>query len=162
MELTPLQIYIILHIKRAGVEYAKMIMKMTQVDLERIEEAINYLISQGILERDSGSAIKRSRARFKRASEVHKHHTYYKLSRKGAIFSRKINEDFLENYFNNNLGRSGYTFLKILANSRDFEDACKKFGKCEEFQNTLIRWGFITESGKKTRYFSRFADFAGL
>ena len=162
MPLTPLQLYILLHIKKAGVEYAKMIMKMTEVDLKNIQEAIDSLMSMGLLERDSGSAIKRTRARFKRASEVHKHHTYYRLSRRGILEVRKIDERYLQNYFDMLLGKEGFKAIKLLAKERDFDEICSVLLDCEEMRKKLVKYGFMTESGRKTRFFMRFAEFASL
>ncbi len=163
MNLTPLQLYILLHIKRAQVEYAKMIMKMTKVDLNEIQDAIDYLMKMGFLERDSGSAIKNTRARFKRASEVHKHHTYYQLSRKGTLFLRKIDKNFLKIYFDDLLGPGGFELISILASSKDLDEACGKFGRnCEKMKAKLEEYEFVNPSGKKTRLFRKFAIFAEL
>jgi len=84
-KLLPIHIYILLHLKRANVDYAKMIAKVTDLDLDVVKSAIEDLVKLGLIERDHGSALKRSKARFKKAFEVHKHHTYYKLSREGEI-----------------------------------------------------------------------------
>ncbi len=159
MDLSPLEIYIILHLKRANVEYAKMIMKLTNVDLEKIENAITSLEKKGLVERDSGSAIKRTKARFKRAKEVHKHHSYYHLSKDGSLLARKINEEFLENYFNSILGSNGFKLLKALL-SENFDEACKHIKiDCDMVREFLIRENFITPSGNKTKFLSLFFSF---
>lgn len=84
LELLPVHLYVLAHLKKAGVDYAKMMVKMSELPLSLIEDAIRDLMEAGLVERDSGSAIKRSKARFKKAFEVHKHHTYYRLSREGS------------------------------------------------------------------------------
>jgi len=166
MYLTPLQLYILLHLKKANVEYVKMIMKMTEIDMEKIQDAINSLMELGLVERDSGSAIKRTKARFKRASEVHKHHSYYKLSRDGSLFVRNIDEKFMSNYFDSQLGTNGFQFIKILASSKNFKDACRKYSNtsinCEKFMKSLHAWGFLTNTGKKTKLFILFVRFAEI
>ncbi|WP_457741302.1 DUF2250 domain-containing protein [Thermococcus sp.] len=95
-EILPIHLYVLVHLKKASVDYAKMMAKMSSLPLELIEDSINDLLELGLIERDSGSAIKRSRARFKKAFEVHKHHTYYHLSREGELFVRSIDERWLK------------------------------------------------------------------
>ncbi len=161
MELSPLELYILLHLKRAGVDYAKMIMKVTALDLNNITNAINSLEKKGLVERDYGSAIKRTKARFKKAKEVHKHHSYYKLSKSGSILVREINGDFLRDYFNS-IMVNGYDFIKQLSLS-NFEDICKDVnGDCKEIKNDLISMNFITQSGRKTKFFKIFCSFADI
>ncbi len=89
------EIYILLHLKYAGVEYAKMISKITGLELNEINNAIKNLVSHGLIERDEGKAIKRKEARFKKAKEVHKHHSYYKLTEEGKIMVRNMDEKWL-------------------------------------------------------------------
>lgn len=159
MNLSPLEIYIILHLKRANVEYAKMIMKLTHLSLDKIENAITSLENKGLVERDSGSAIKRTRARFKKAKEVHKHHSYYHLSKEGSLLARRINEKFLEDYFDSLLGSNGFKLLKALL-SENFEEACRHISiNCDEIKKFLIKENFITPSGNKTKFLSLFFSF---
>ncbi|NPA75340.1 MAG: DUF2250 domain-containing protein [Euryarchaeota archaeon] len=162
MNPSPVELYILLHLKRAGVEYAKMIMKLTELPLDEIQNAIAGLLERGLIKRDSGSAIKRTRARFKLASEVHKHHTYYHLSREGVLYVRKIDGEFMQDYFNSLLGPGGFECVKTLHRAHSFKDACQNNNACEKFRDTLIKYRMLTESGKKTRFFDMFADFAGL
>ena len=89
-DLLPVHLYVLAHLKRAGVDYAKMMAKVSGLSIELINDAIGDLLELGLVERDSGSAIKRSKARFKKAFEVHKHHTYYRLSRKGNSSSARL------------------------------------------------------------------------
>ena len=163
MELSSLEIYILLHLKRAHVEYAKMIMKVTELNLESIEDAIKSLQEKGLVERDSGSAIKRSRARFKKAAEVHKHHSYYRLSRQGSLFVRKIDLQYLKNYFDQKLGCGGSEFFKTLLRSKNFEDACTHAHiDCNRAQKFLLTNNFITPSGNITKFLQIFSSFAEL
>ncbi len=160
-QLLPIHFYILLHLKKAGVDYANMMAKMTELDVFLIKDAINDLLEAGLIERDSGSAVKRSKARFKKAFEVHKHHTYYRLSRKGELFLRSINEEWVKRYFTKLFSR--YDIVHMLAKSSDFQEACKKLGKeCETLRNELILHRFITPSGKKTQFFKLFSAFLEL
>ena len=99
-DLLPVHLYVLTHLKRAGVDYAKMMARMSGLPPELINDAVSDLIELGLVEKDPGSAIKRSKAKFKQVSEVHKHHTYYKLSRERELFIRSIDERWLRKYFN--------------------------------------------------------------
>ncbi len=157
MELLPIHIYILLHIKRANVEYAKMISKMTDLDIDEINKAIEDLMKLGYLERDSGSAIKRSRARFKRAKEVHKHHTYYKLSRKGELFVREIDEKYLKRYFDALLGTEGSKIIQSL-----FSKNVKPLNLDKDIIEKLRFYKLLSKSGRTTKFFKMFMRFAGI
>ncbi len=88
--LHPLQVYILLHLKRADTEYAKGIARRLKISTAEVEEALGRLEAWSLVERSSGSAIKRSEARFKLAQEVRKHHLYYTLTRAGKHLLRKL------------------------------------------------------------------------
>lgn len=100
--LSPLGLYILLHLRRANVDYAASIARMSEVPLERVLEELDRLESAGLVERRvGGTSIKRSEARFKLSDEVTKHHVYYQLSRAGEMLARSVrgNRDLLEKYF---------------------------------------------------------------
>ena len=59
-----------------------------------IDQALKELEDLRIIERSHGSSIKRTKARFKLSYEVHKHHTYYKLTKEGELLLREIKKDF--------------------------------------------------------------------
>ncbi len=149
------QIYVILHLKKAGVDYAKMMAKLTGLQLEEINKAISGLVELGILERDSGSAIKKSKARFKKAHEVHKHHTYYRLTRKGTIFARKIDIDWLREYFRRVAGNDVMPAILELSQKGKLESK-------REFEEELRELGFLTEKGRRTKFFQAFCYVSGL
>ncbi|WP_394346605.1 DUF2250 domain-containing protein [Thermococcus henrietii] len=157
-ELLPVHLYVLAHLKKAGVDYAKMMAKVSGLPLELIEDAINDLLELGLIERDSGSAIKRSRARFKKAFEVHKHHTYYRLSRKGELFVRSIDERWLKRYFNS-LIPDGWKVVNALAESRDVREVGRKVQIEEEALEELRVLRFVTEKGRKTEFFKRLWEF---
>ncbi|NJF24634.1 DUF2250 domain-containing protein [Thermococcus sp. Bubb.Bath] len=163
LELLPVHLYVLAHLKKAGVDYAKMMAKMSELPLSLIEDAVRDLMEVGLVERDSGSAIKRSKARFKKAFEVHKHHTYYRLSREGELFVRKIDEKWLKEYFNNLIPR-GWDTIILLGESSNFEEACRKLngGDCDRIMEELTVYYFATPSGKKTTFFKLLMSFLAI
>ncbi|QDA31699.1 DUF2250 domain-containing protein [Thermococcus indicus] len=160
-ELLPVHLYVLTHLKRAGVDYAKMMAKMSGLPLELITDAIGDLLEVGLIERDPGSAIKRSRARFKKAFEVHKHHTYYRLSREGELFVRSIDGKWVERYFNALLS-NGWKIVGALAESRDTKEAGRKVSIDDETLEELRVLRFVTEKGRKTEFFRRLWKFLGI
>ena len=159
-ELLPVHLYVLAHLRKAGVDYAKMMAKMSELPLSLIENAIKDLVDAGLVERDSGSAIKRSKARFKKAFEVHKHHTYYRLSREGELFIRSINEKWLKSYFNS-LFPDGWKVVMALTKARSFDELPKElrnYGIREE----LVLHSFITPTGRKTTFFKLLVEFIGI
>jgi len=157
-ELLPVHLYVLVHLRKAGVDYAKMMAKVSGLPLELIQDTINDLLELGFIERDSGSAIKRSKARFKKAFEVHKHHTYYRLSREGELFVRSIDEGWLKRYFNA-LFSDGWKVVNALAESRDVGEASRKVQISEETIEELKILRFVTEKGRKTEFFKRLWEF---
>ncbi|WP_342764458.1 DUF2250 domain-containing protein [Thermococcus sp. 21S9] len=157
-ELLPVHLYVLVHLRKAGVDYAKMMAKVSGLPLALIEDAINDLLELRLIERDSGSAIKRSRARFKKAFEVHKHHTYYRLSREGELFVRSIDERWLKRYFNG-LFPDGWKVANALAESRDVREAGGRVQISEETIEELKILRFVTEKGRKTEFFKRLWEF---
>ncbi|ASJ03454.1 hypothetical protein A3L09_09370 [Thermococcus profundus] len=163
LELLPVHLYVLAHLKKAGVDYAKMMAKMSELPLSLIEDAIRDLTEAGLVERDSGSAIKRSKARFKKAFEVHKHHTYYRLSREGELFVRRIDGRWLKEYFNS-LFPEGWRIVRELSRSGKFENLSKDI-KREEIHGELRVYRFITPSGRTTQFFNlliAFLDAKGI
>ncbi len=140
-DLTPLHLYVLLHLKRAKVDYAKIMAKMSGIDLERINSCIRDLVELGLVERDSGSAIKRSKAKFKKAFEVRKHHTYYRLTKKGERFVRKIDDDWLRDFFDKTVGKGAF---ERIVNS-------EHIGRDDELFERFLSQGLIRPSGKKTK-----------
>ncbi|AGK60881.1 Uncharacterized protein conserved in archaea [Archaeoglobus sulfaticallidus PM70-1] len=102
-KLSPLHIYILIHLRRANIDYAKSISKITKIDQQEIEKALKELEELGLIDRSHGSAIKRTAARFKLSHEVHKHHTYYCLTRLGEHTSRML-RDLLGDYLSSITG----------------------------------------------------------
>ncbi|ASJ09447.1 hypothetical protein A3L11_09480 [Thermococcus siculi] len=157
IELLPVHLYVLAHLKRAGVDYARMMAKMSELPLPTIETAIKDLMDVGLIERDSGSAVKRSKARFKKAFEVHKHHTYYRLSREGELFVRSIDREWLEIYFES-LFPGGWNAVKVLKSAGSFNELPKGL-RHDEVRDELLLHRFITPNGRKTRFFRLLMEF---
>ncbi|RLG58230.1 MAG: DUF2250 domain-containing protein [Candidatus Hydrothermarchaeota archaeon] len=92
--LSPLHIYILAHLSKANIDYAKSIAKVLKTEQSIVDQALKELEDIKIIERSHGSSIKRTKARFKLSHEVHKHHTYYKLTKEGELLLREIKKDF--------------------------------------------------------------------
>jgi len=84
---------ILQHLKIAGIDYGKSIAISTGIDLQRVIDLLEKMEGEGLIERVQGDAIKRSRAKFKLSKEVHKHHLYYRLTRKGKLMLRGNSSD---------------------------------------------------------------------
>ena len=134
--------------------------KMSELPLPLIEDAVRELMEAGLVERDSGSAIKRSKARFKKAFEVHKHHTYYRLSREGELFVRSIDEKWLKNYFDS-LFSDGWRVVRALAGAKSFNELPKEF-RDDKIREELLLHRFITPAGRKTAFFKLLVEFLGV
>jgi len=148
--LTPFHLYVLLHLKRAGVDYVKMMAKMTGLDQGLLQDAVDDLMEMGLVERDSGSAIKRSRARFKKAFEVHKHHTYYRLSREGQLLVRDIDAGWVRRYFSNLLGPGAFELLKCLSERSEVSRCGVRID--EKSREDLVLYRLMTPSGRRTKF----------
>ncbi|QKR00979.1 DUF2250 domain-containing protein [Metallosphaera tengchongensis] len=87
------------HLKKANVDYGKSIMLNTKIPIQEVVEVLDKLEKLGLIERVKGATLKNTEAKFKLSSEVHKHHTYYTLSRDGDHLLRYVTEkDIIEAY----------------------------------------------------------------
>ncbi len=96
-----LMLYVMLYLKYAGVDYIKMMCKLSGIRNEKLQEIVRKMEEMKLIEKDSGSSIKRSKARFKKSSEVHKHHTYYRLTRKGKKLIKEMKKEEIEEIMKN-------------------------------------------------------------
>jgi predicted transcriptional regulator len=92
--LDPIHIYLLVHLKRANIDYARSIARTLKMDESVIVNYLKDLEHIGLAERTHGSAIKRTEARLKLSYEVRKHHTYYGLTRLGEHLLREMKKDF--------------------------------------------------------------------
>jgi len=86
---------ILKHLKKANVDYGKSIMLNTKIKLADIIDLLDNLEKLGLIERVQGATLKNTEAKFKLSSEVHKHHTYYRLTREGDHLLRYLDEKML-------------------------------------------------------------------
>jgi len=88
--LSPEEVLVLRHLRLAGIDYATSISIHVKIPLQRLLPILDKLEQENFIEKAHGKSIKRSKAKFKLAKEVHKHHTYYKLSRKGRLILKNI------------------------------------------------------------------------
>lgn len=80
------------HLKKANVDYGKSIMLNTKIPIAEVVEILDKLEALGLIKRVHSATLKNTEAKFKLSSEVHKHHTYYQLTREGDHLLRYLNE----------------------------------------------------------------------
>ncbi|MGP6207790.1 DUF2250 domain-containing protein [Cuniculiplasma sp. SKW3] len=78
-------IRILRHMETAKVDYAKNIMRYTEIDKLVVFQYLKKFQEMGLLEIYGNTSIKRTDAKLKKSAEVHKHHTYFKITRLGEI-----------------------------------------------------------------------------
>ncbi|MGC8569823.1 DUF2250 domain-containing protein [Caldivirga sp.] len=89
VELTNRDIAVLVHLRKANVDYGKSIALNTGIPLQEVLQILDKLESMGLVERvKGGKTLKRSVARFKLSNEVRRHHVYYRLSRSGELLVR--------------------------------------------------------------------------
>ncbi len=78
-------IRILRHMETAKVDYAKNIMRYTEIDKLVVFQYLKKFEEMGLLEIYGNTSIKRTDAKLKKSAEVHKHHTYFKITRLGEV-----------------------------------------------------------------------------
>ena len=78
------------HFHIAKVDYAKNIMRYTEIPKTRVQEYLKKLESMGLIEKYTNTSIKRTEAKLKKSAEVHKHHTYFQLTKDGSTVLKSI------------------------------------------------------------------------
>ncbi|NON61381.1 DUF2250 domain-containing protein, partial [Acidianus sp. RZ1] len=90
---------VLLHLKIANVDYGKSIMLNTKIPIQEVIDILEQLEKIGLIERVHGATLKNTEAKFKLSSEVHKHHTYYRLTRDGDHLLRNLTQqDMIDAY----------------------------------------------------------------
>lgn len=90
--LIPGALRVLMHLRRARADFGRSVAAALHMPLEAAVSTLESLESMGLVERVPGSSVKRSDAKMKLADEVHKHHTYYRLSWKGDALLRSLDE----------------------------------------------------------------------
>ncbi|PMP61137.1 MAG: DUF2250 domain-containing protein [Caldisphaera sp.] len=121
-DISPLDLYILFHLKRANIDYAKSIASILEMPIEPITDELDKLEKLKLIQRYQGSSIKRSDARFKLAEEVRKHHTYYELTKDTNLIIRHLTKNYkdLNTYFTSITGCENT--LKLLIFLREAEN----------------------------------------
>jgi predicted transcriptional regulator len=156
MKITPLRLYILAHLRRAGIDYAKSISKTLKHPQSNLIVELEYMENSGYIEKTHGSAVKRTEARFKLSYEVRKHHTYYRLTKEGEMLLKKIKNN-LEAYFKDVTGNEKsfeiFTFL-IKAEYEHAGFIAKSFSMSSEqvgdLLTKLINLGLIEQCKPRT------------
>ena len=78
------------HFRLAKVDYAKNITRYTEIQRNVVLECLDYLERGGLIRKFTNTSIKRTEAKLKRSAEVHKHHTYFQLTKSGISMLRSI------------------------------------------------------------------------
>ena len=86
---------ILKHLRKANVDYGKSIMLNTKIPIDQVVDLLDQLEKMGLIERVHGATLKNTEAKFKLSKEVHKHHTYYTLTREGDHLLRQLDEKAL-------------------------------------------------------------------
>ncbi|MFP3946856.1 MAG: DUF2250 domain-containing protein [Archaeoglobaceae archaeon] len=155
MKLTPLQLYIMAHLKRANIDFAKSIGKNIKFPVEDINKELKRMESSGLIERVHGSAVKRTDAKFKLAQEVRKHHTYYSLSEKGEKLVRDVRKN-TSKHFQKMVGDAKALDVLLFIKRAEYEHA-EQIGKSisltrERTRNILhelVQAGLVSEEKPK-------------
>lgn len=83
------------HLKKANVDYGKSIMLNTKIPITEVIDLLDKLEKLGLIKRVHGATLKNTEAKFKLSKEVHKHHTYYTLTRESGHLLRQLDENEL-------------------------------------------------------------------
>jgi|Deesub1362B_J571_1020462.scaffolds.fasta_scaffold13240_2 predicted transcriptional regulator len=114
IELSPEELYILIHLRRANADYANAIAKRLKFPRDEVMHTLRRLEEASLVERSSGSAIKKSEARFKLTLEVRKHHLYFTLSRKGEHLLRSLLKKGIALYFKERYSEEAFELLEFL------------------------------------------------
>lgn len=78
------------HFWLAKVDYAKNITRYTEIQRPFVLECLGILEKDGLIEKYTNTSIKRTEAKLKKSPEVHKHHTYFQITRMGVSILKSI------------------------------------------------------------------------
>lgn len=78
------------HFRLAKVDYAKNITRYTEIPRPTVLECLEILQDDALIEKFTNTSIKRTQAKLKKSAEVHKHHTYFQLTKLGIDTLKSI------------------------------------------------------------------------
>ena len=78
------------HMQLAKVDYAKNITKYTEIRMDVVNNCLKYLKEIDAVTIYRNTSVKRTAAKLKKSSEVHKHHTYYSITKTGTGLLNEI------------------------------------------------------------------------
>lgn len=113
------------HFRLAKVDYAKNITRYTEIPRPIVIECLDTLHDDGLIEKFTNTSIKRTEAKLKKSAEVHKHHTYFQLTKLGAYTLKSID---LSSYIEL-MGDECISRLKIKKERNENDEKCKRLRK---------------------------------
>lgn len=110
------------HFRLAKVDYAKNITRYTDINRDIVQGCLRELENYGFIEKFTNTSIKRTEAKLKRSAEVHKHHTYFQLTRSGITVLKSIDARSYLDYL-------GQECIDILGKRKMEEDQVQLYDK---------------------------------
>lgn len=78
------------HFHLAKVDYAKNVTRYTEIQRPIVLKGLKELENEGLIEKYTNTSIKKTDAKLKKSPEVHKHHTYFQITRAGTVMLKSI------------------------------------------------------------------------
>lgn len=135
------------HFQLAKVDYAKNITRYTEIQRTTVLKCLDELESEGLIEKYTNTSIKKTDAKLKRSPEVHKHHTYFQLTRAGTVMLKSIEPSSYIEF----LGEDCFALLSRKKLRADEDEKCSKLIK----MGLLDRRLELTRLGKDVLHFSK-------
>lgn len=129
------------HFHFAKVDYAKNITRYTEIQHNVVLECLNKLEDNGLIEKFTNTSIKRTEAKLKRSAEVHKHHTYFQLTKQGISMLKSIDNSVYVEF----IGDDCISRLKKKKERSKEDEKCWKMRKMGLLNNHLE----LTNLGKR-------------
>ncbi|MCL4345064.1 MAG: DUF2250 domain-containing protein [Candidatus Thermoplasmatota archaeon] len=134
---------ILRHMETAKVDYAKNIMRYTEIDKLIVFQYLKKFQEMGLLEIYGNTSIKRTDAKLKKSAEVHKHHTYFRITRLGEIILKMADCRSYLSLLNDSCIERLYIRRYRIIEPEDCDRRIVKMG-------LIDRHGKLTETGQKT------------
>ncbi|AAT43851.1 DUF2250 domain-containing protein [Picrophilus oshimae] len=134
------------HFQVAKVDYAKNIMRYTEIPKMKISHYLGILYDMGLLEKYTNTSIKRTDAKLKKSAEVHKHHTYYQMTNKAHYILKDLDAREYIKY----VTPEDLKILKYKKARDEFSDSREK----------LVKMGLLTKKYELTEIGQQVLDLA--